>query len=227
MRVELIKKIKETGDSFSFIFKPEKEISWEAGQFIFYKIPHQNPDKRGVERHFTISSAPNEKDIMLTSKFDFKKGSSFKKALYNLRPGSSVEVFDVRGNFSIKNPDKKFVFIAGGIGITPYRSMLLDLVDKGFSPDVTLLYGNKDRDIIFKDILDSLESENDWLDINYIIEPQFINEEVIRGNVSEIHDRIYYISGPPRMVKIVKNILLEMNITEKNILADYFIGYGD
>ena len=78
MKVELIKKIKEAEDSFSFIFKPEKEIFWKPGKFIFYEIPHKDPDSRGIKRHFTISSAPYEKYIMLTSKFDFKKGSSFR-----------------------------------------------------------------------------------------------------------------------------------------------------
>lgn len=227
MKVKLIKKIKESEDSFSFIFSPEKEVIWETGQFIFYRIPHQNPDERGIERHFTISSAPYEKNIMLTTKFDFGKGSSFKKALYNLKPGTNIEAFDIRGNFTIKNPDKKCVFIAGGIGVTPYRAILLNLANKGFGPGITLLYGNKNRDIIFKGVLDRLENDNDWFDVNYIIEPQFIDNEVIKRNVSDIYNRTYYVSGPPQMVKIVKDILLNINIAENDILTDYFTGYKD
>ncbi len=227
MQVELIKKIKESEDSFSFVFKPEKEVHWEPGQFIFYKIPHKNPDSRGIKRHFTISSAPYEKNLMLTAKFDFKNGSSFKRALYNLKLGSQIEAFDIRGKLVVKDINKRLVFIAGGIGITPYRSILLSLVHIGISANITMLYGNKNKDIIFKDILDKLESNNDWLDINYIIEPQLIDSDVIKRNVSDIYHSAYYISGPPNMVKIIKSILLGMKIDQKNIVVDYFSGYVD
>jgi ferredoxin-NADP reductase len=227
MKVELIKRIKETEDSFSFIFKPEEDLHWQAGQFIFFQIPHENPDSRGIKRHFTIASAPYEKIIMLTAKFDFKKGSSFKKALFNLKPGDRIEAFGIRGNLVIKDINSKFVFIAGGIGITPYRAILLDLVHKNASPDITMLYGNKDNDFIFKDMLDRLDSELDWLEINYIIEPQLIDSDVIKRNVSDVYNSIYYISGPHKMVRIIESILLEMKIDKENMLVDYFFGYED
>jgi ferredoxin-NADP reductase len=227
MQVELIKRIKETENSFSFIFKPEKELHWQAGQFIFFQIPHDNPDSRGIKRHFTIASAPYEKFIMITAKFDFKKGSSFKKALFNLKPGNRIEAFGIRGNLVIKDINSKFVFIAGGIGITPYRAILLDLVHKNASPDITMLYGNKNKDIIFKDVLDRLGSGHDWLEINYIIEPQLIDSDVIKRNVSNVYNSIYYISGPHKMVKIIEGILLEMKVDKENMVVDYFSGYDD
>ena len=227
MQVELIKKIKETKDTFSFIFQPENEISWTAGQFILYRIPHRDADERGIKRYFTIATAPYEKNIMLTSRFDFKNGSSFKKALYELKPGSTVEASDLEGSFVVKDPHKKYVFIAGGIGITPYRSILMDLIHRGLNPDVTILYGNKDPDITFKGLLDKLKGSNLWINIDYIIEPDLINEEVIRRNVKDVYNRIYYISGPFNMVSIMKRILLKMNIDEKDMVIDYFPGYDD
>ncbi len=227
MQVELIKRIKESKDLYSFIFKPEKEIHWEPGQFIFYKIPHKNPDSRGIKRHFTISSAPFEKNLMLTTEFDFKNGSSFKRALYNLELGSRIEAFNIRGKLVVKDTNRRLVFIAGGIGITPYRSILLSLVHKGISANITMFYCNKNEDIIFKDILDKLEINNDWLDINYIIEPQLIDRDIIKRNISDIYHCIYYISGPLKMVKVVKNILLGMKIDQKDILVDYFSGLAD
>jgi ferredoxin-NADP reductase len=227
MQVELIKKIKETKDSFSFVFKPEKEVTWEPGQFIFYQIPHRQPDSRGIKRHFTISSAPYEKFIMLTSRFDFKNGSSFKKALFNLKPGDRIEAFDIKGNFVVSDINKKFVFIAGGIGITPYRSILLDFINRSASPDVAMLYGNKSSDIIFKDILDNIGSSNGWLDINYIIEPQLIDSDLIKRSVNDIYNSIYYMSGPPGMVKAIRDTLLGMKIEKENMVTDYFSGYDD
>src|SRR4030042_5259503 len=159
MKVTLIEKIQETKDIYSFIFKPEKQVTWEAGQHIFLKIPHPNPDNRGVIRHFTISSAPFEKNISITSRFDIEKGSSFKKALLKLKTGSTIEAYNLRGNFTIKDLKARYAFIAGGIGITPYRSILLDLSNKNNSVNIILIYGNKDQNIVFKDTLDSIESK--------------------------------------------------------------------
>ncbi|MBN2072853.1 MAG: FAD-dependent oxidoreductase [Actinobacteria bacterium] len=228
MQVELLKKIKESEETFSFIFKPDEEVSWEAGQFIFFRIPHKNPDNRGTERHFTIASAPDEKVIRLTTKFDFEKGSTFKKALYDLEPGNSIEAFGIKGNFIIKDPYKKYILIAGGIGITPYRAMLLDFAYKGIEPDIKLIYGNKNADVIFKDTLDRLESGNKWLKVNYVIEPQLIDKEVIRRNTDDVYNGIYYyVSGPMGMVKNIKSVLLNMNIDKDNIDVDYFPGYSD
>ena len=227
MKVILVKKRKETKDSYSFIFKPEKEISWKAGQHIFYKIQHENPDNRGDIRPFTIATAPYEKNIMLTSRFDFNQGSSFKKALFALKEGSIVEVFDFKGDFVIKDFKSNLVFIAGGVGITPYRSILLDLAHKRKKPEVILLYGNRDGDIIFKDTLDKLVNEYNWLKISYIIGPQFIDSDVIKKNVSDLYNNFYYISGPFKMVQIMRGLLLNMNIESKNIIEDYFPGYSD
>ena len=225
MKVTLINKIQETKVIYSFVFEPENPVTWTAGQHIFLKIPHQKPDDRGEIRHFTISSAPFEKNILVTSKFDFEKGSSFKKALLQLNAGSSIEAFNSRGNFIIKDLKAKYIFIAGGIGITPYRSILMDLINKNRSLDIILLYCCKAGEIIFKDILDEMENKYKWLKIHYIIEPQLINGEIIKNKVPDFLERIFYISGPLIMLKIVEGILSKLNIGKSSIAKDYFPGY--
>jgi len=70
----------EASDIFSFIFTPERPLRWKAGQYLHYILKHQKPDDRGVERYFSIASAPQEERVMLTTRFA-PKGSSFKKAL--------------------------------------------------------------------------------------------------------------------------------------------------
>src|SRR4030042_6046218 len=152
MKLTLINKIQESKDIYTFVFAPEEPITWKAGQHIFLKIPHENLDDRGEIRHFTISSAPFEKDLFITTKFDFVKGSSFKKALFKLNQGDSIEGFNLGGNFIIKDLDAKYVFIAGGIGITPYKSILMDLANEGRLPDVILFYCGKAEGLIFTDI---------------------------------------------------------------------------
>ncbi len=131
------------------------------------------------------------------------------------------------GDFVIKNFKDKLVFMAGGVGITPFRSILMDIIERGENPEVILFYGNKDKDIIFKDTLDKLADNNIWLKIHYILEPQFIDSDIVRKNVNDLYNSFYYISGPLKMVQIMKEMLLKMNIESKNIVEDYFSGYSD
>ena len=225
MKLTLIKKIQESKDIYTFVFEPENPITWEAGQHIFLKIPHEDQDERGEIRHFTISSAPFEKNLFITTKFDFEKGSSFKKALLKLNQGDSIEGFNLGGNFIIKGLKPKYVFIAGGIGITPYRSILMDLTNESRLPDVILFYCGKAEEFIFTDILNEIKNKYERLLVHFIIEPQLINGEIIKEKVPDLKDRIFYISGPMVMVKIVEEILLKLNIGTSNIVKDYFPGY--
>ncbi|MGM0367713.1 MAG: FAD-dependent oxidoreductase [Actinomycetota bacterium] len=223
-----MKKIKETRDVYSFIFKPSTPVTWKAGQFIYYKIPHKNVDNRGDERHFTIASAPHEKDIMLTSKFDFDNGSSFKKALLSLKQGDKVSAYNINGSFTVNDYNKKYVFIAGGIGITPYRSILLDLSRKDKLGDIILLYANSDEEnIAFKGLLENLESRHEGLKVHFIIYPKLIDAKVIKGNVGDIGERTFYISGPIKMVKSVESELEKLGVNKEKIVKDYFPGYRD
>ncbi len=228
MDVKLLKKIRETKDVYSFIFEPSAPVTWKAGQFIYYKIPHKNVDSRGDERHFTIASAPHEKNIMLTSRFDLEDGSSFKKALLNLKQGDKVSAYNINGSFTVNDYKKKYVFIAGGIGITPYRSILLDLSRKNKLGDIILVYANRDeKNISFRGLLEDLESGQEGLKVHFIIYPKLIDAKVIKGNVEDIGERKFYISGPIKMVKSVESELEKLGVKKENIVKDYFPGYRD
>ncbi len=228
MELKLIEKKQETDDVFSFVFQPMKPISWLAGQYIFYKIPHENPDDRGIIRHFTISSPPYQKTIMLTSRFFYQESSSFKQALLAKKVGDFLEAENVRGNFTMQDTDKKLVFIAGGIGITPFHAILLDLEKKDNINDIMLIYSNKDEEsIIFKDTLDRLEKQFRGLKINYLFSPQRCDQELIKNVVRDIQERIFYISGPTRMVKAVEEALQELEVNKENIRKDYIPGTGE
>ncbi len=225
MQVKLIEKIKEAKDTYSLIFHPQEEVSWKAGQFIYYKVPHENPDERGEVRHFTISSAPFEKNIRLTSKFDPENGSSFKRALLSLGLGDTIEAYNIRGSFTV-DQEGNYVFIAGGIGVTPYRPILLDLEKKDALGDILMLYSCKDKEsLAFGDLWKRLENDNPGLGIHYIFSPRLIDKGLIEEKVSALEDRRFYISGPIKMVQAVERSLSEIGVEKEKIVKDYFPGY--
>src|SRR5712691_9034012 len=178
MKLELSATKQEASETFSFIFAPEEPLQWKAGQLLRYVLDHPDPDDRGVERFFTIASAPHEKHVMLTTRFA-AKSSSFKKALRRLRPGDAIEAHDLEGDFVVDDPEKTFVFIAGGIGITPYRAILLDLDYNKKPLNVQLLYANHDNDFPYRKELDALEGRHPEFRIDYVVSPNRIDEKSI------------------------------------------------
>ncbi|MBI2285225.1 FAD-dependent oxidoreductase [Candidatus Saccharibacteria bacterium] len=131
MKLKFVGKKKEEEHVYSFIFEPSNKVSWQPGQYLHYELPHPDTDDRGIERWFTISAPPYEKNIMLTTRFDSQRSSTFKKALHKLKPGQEVEAGEPRGDFLLEPDASRHVLIAGGIGVTPYRSMLLQLDHDG------------------------------------------------------------------------------------------------
>jgi|SRR5579885_1872322 len=225
MKVKLIDRKPEVPHVESFIFEPQESLSWQAGQFLHYVFHHEPTDDRGSDRWFTISAAPYEGHVMLTTRFAEEKGSSFKNALKGLQIGKSIEISYLEGDFILDDPEKKHVFIAGGIGITPFRSMLKQLVFEKKPINVTLLYANRDEHIVFKEELEEIAKENPNFVIHYIFSPEHIDEEKIRHFVPDLRKPIFYISGPEPMVENLGNLLKAMGIAEDHIKQDWFPGY--
>jgi len=225
LKVELLEKYHETEDIISFIFKPLESLKWKAGQFVYYKIPHDKPDNRGIIRHFTIASAPHEKHIRLTTRFFPEGGSSFKKALNSLGIGSQVDTFEIEGSFTVDDYKTKYVFIAGGIGITPFRSIILDLSNKGKIKDIILFYGSRDENIVFENDFNGIALKNPRIKIHNVISPDRIDIDILRKKVPDLLDRKCYISGPMVMIKSVEVFLIELGISPEMIKTDYFSGY--
>src|SRR3989304_10458217 len=99
MKLRFVGKKKEIENVYSFIFKPSRRVSWQPGQYLHYELPHPNVDDRGIERWITISAPPYENHILLTTRFDSNRSSTFKKALLNLKPGTEIEAGEPRGDF--------------------------------------------------------------------------------------------------------------------------------
>ena len=222
MKLRLLDRIKEASDCYSFLFEKPSNFSFTPGQFLIYQLNSSNPDDRGMERYFTIASAPFENEIRLTTRF-FKESSSFKKDLINLQLGTEIEVKGPEGDFFFDSTFENHLFVSGGIGITPFRSILLDLQNKNKEPNIKLYYANKNIEIVFQDELEELSNQN-FL-IEYFIAENTLTPEKIYKDFKVINNCAVYLSGPEPMVESFSTELIKLGIPEKNIKRDYFPGY--
>ena len=148
-----------TGDSkrslqrLHFVFDKPR-ASWLAGQHFMFLKPHFPFDLRGVTRVFTISSAPEEETLCFTTRYFDDQSSSFKRALFRMQPGERLwaygpsPIFDY---FRALDTGRHYVFLTGGIGITPVRATLKHHAAVSGSLTATLLYANRDHEVIFKE----------------------------------------------------------------------------
>src|SRR5579884_3017816 len=226
MRFTLKEKKPETSDVISFVWEPEQPVEWKAGQFLHYILKHPNADDRNEDRWFTVSSAPYERTPQITTRFTPEKGSTFKNALKNLEPGDAIEVDGpADGDFTIEDFSKSFVFIAGGIGVTPFHSMLKQMDHDGDPINVTLLYANRTGEVPFKEEFEEIASRHDTFKIHYILDPQRIDEDIIRQYVPHLESAIFYVSGPEPMVDAMNEMLKKMGVPEEHLKGDWFPGY--
>lgn len=227
MRLKLIERIPEAAGVESFIFEPQEPISWRPGQFLHWVLHHEPTDDRGSDRWFTVSAAPYEGRVMLTTRVKADgQQSSFKKALIALETGSEMmEVSDVDGDFIVEDPSREYVFIAGGIGVTPFRSILKQLDHDGEAIKATLIYGNRDADAPFKAEFAELETRHPEFHVRYVLAPERIDEAKIRELVPDLEKPMFYVSGPEPMTDALHAVLKGMGIASERIKGDWFPGY--
>ncbi len=222
MKLTLIKRKKEVGNIYTFFFKPGKKINWTAGQYLIYSLDHKNADLRGKQRFFTISSSPSEKLPTITTRI-YKNSSSFKKALFNLNPGETINAKGPDGDFTLNSKTNHYVFIASGIGITPFASIIKELNYKQKKINITLLYANKSsKQALFLKELEEIAKINKDFKIKNLFK-QKLTPNLLKQYIHP--EYIYYISGPDSMVEKTLGILKKLNVNEDKIRLDYFSGY--
>ncbi len=219
---------------YEFIFSKDKNFSFLPGQYFEWTLGGIGiPDMRGIRRFFTISSAPTEENIKIGIKIN-ENGSKFKKRLLNLEKGEKIFAGSLAGDFTLPAHKKeKYVFIAGGIGVTPFRSMIKNLIDKKEKADIILFYSSTfSQDFVYKEIFDSAKEIgvkaiyiSTKPDKSWTGRTGRINKALISEEVSDYKDRIYYLSGPSSMVQSYKDLLGSLGIKRNKIHTDYFPGF--
>ncbi|MBA3724325.1 MAG: RnfABCDGE type electron transport complex subunit D [Candidatus Levybacteria bacterium] len=224
-------------NTYEYVFRSNQTLHYKPGQYLEWTLPHKRADMRGNRRYFTIASSPTEKHLRLGVKIG-ENGSSFKKKLTNYQSGDVIVGSQLTGDFTMPDDaSEKLVFIAGGIGVTPFRSMIKYLLDKGEKRSIILFYANKTADeIAYKDIFDRAQQELGLKSIYVLSDKEHIpsgwlgkvgriDETMITQEVPDFKERTYYLSGPNAMVDSYKHLLLKMGVSKTNIVTDYFPGF--
>ena len=243
IELTLLEKQKIEGtDVMSFKFD-KGSLQHKAGQYAYFDIGGVYNDPKGPIRHFTIASSPTENFILMSTRI---RDSPYKKRLASLEIGVKVKVRGPEGKFVLHDDySKPAIFLSGGIGVTPFRSMIKYSTDSLLPFKITMFDSNRNQEnILFKNEFDDCANTNKNLKIVYAVtdegEGQASNSEDWKGERSRINkgmmtkyvsqdelDRaLFYVCGPPTMLNAMKQILKdELKVSEERIKTEEFTGY--
>lgn len=224
---------KESPNIWTFYFVPKKPISYVAGQYVEMLLAHKNADERGDRRWFTLSSSPTDDLISITTKFATKNGSSFKRSLQKLKPGDTVKVSEAMGDFVLpKDTSVPLIFVAGGIGITPFHSMFSWLADNHKNRNIHLLYAVQTEDeLVFQETFQRVN-----IHARIIVSQPSDEWGGLRGHLTAqdilglepLDDKsLIYLSGPEQMVENLEAELKKSGVPKTQIVGDFFPGYHE
>lgn len=216
----------------TFWFEPDKKMHFTAGQFTELTLPHAQADDRGDKRWFTLSSSPDNYSVSITTKYaGDDKSSSFKKALFSLEPSTEVDLADAMGDFVLPKDSKRpLVFVAGGIGLTPFHSIAQWLIDQNQTRDIKFVYGvNNEEEIVFQDTFDKAGIHPTIVVGNPSAEwggeRGRISAELVLGLTQPPKDALIYVSGPEPMTEALEKDFAKAGVKKDQLVLDFFPGY--
>ncbi len=226
---EVMQVLSRTRDTLSVRFARPKGFDYLPGQYMFITLSYAGEPKT---KHLTISSSPTEDFLEVTKRLT---GHEFSNALEAVKPGDRVVIRGPYGGFTFQGEHDRVCMLSGGIGITPLRSMIRYSTDKGLSASIVLLYSNSHEDnIIFEDDLESMAKRNPNLKVvNTITRPSpawkgltgRIDRDMIVRELPDYANRVFFTSGPMKMVDAILALLENLGLPENQIKREYFPGY--
>lgn len=232
----LIDRVLVAEGTMAFHFARPPHWTFRAGQFIdITLLDPPETDSEGDTRGFSISSAPSEAGIVITTRL---RDTAFKRVIGTMPIGATARIEGPFGDLRLHHAVRPAVVLTGGIGITPFRSILVEAVRTGGLPyPVVVLYANRrPRDAAFLDELEDLATR----DANLTFIPTMsgiatedpwtgerghIDASMVRRHLGGVTDAIYYLTGPPAMVQALRSMLVEMDVDEDDIRTEEFSGY--
>ncbi len=220
-------------NTWEFVFTKPRNMLFKAGQYLEWMLPHAAADMRGIRRYFTIASSPTEDKVRLALKV-MNPGSSYKAALTTLPIGGTVVASQRAGDFTLpRDTTKKIAMIAGGIGVTPFRSQVKYLIDTKASTNVLLFYcANTKADIAYGDIWQQAAAVLAFKLVPVLAkEPEspeyetgFLTADILKRRTPDLLERTWYVSGPPPMVTATVKTLRTLGVSKRHIVEDFFPG---
>lgn len=241
VKLTLVDKKEVAKGTKSFIFETEKEISWLPGQFYYFTLPKlTHDDPKGATRHFTIHLSPTEgKNIGFTTRM--RADSGYKQSLDELEMGATLTGAGPEGTFILDEHEKgEHVILCGGIGITPFRSIIKYNVDRGLTDTkIHLIYANSAPDeIAFRDELEAWAEKSPNIDLHLTVSKP---DKTWKGNVGRIDEEMvkkiivncklnienctWWICGPPPMVTAMEKLASDLKIPSGKVRTEKFTGY--
>jgi ferredoxin-NADP reductase len=235
--VKLLSREEVAEDTMSFYFGKPAGFQFNPGQYLDCSLINPpETDAEGNIRTLSIASAPTEKDLMVATRM---RDTAFKRVLKTMPLGSQLQIDGPLGSFTLhSSASRPAVFLAGGIGITPFRSMIVNAAREGLARRVVLFYSNRrPEDSAFLQELQQIGSGNKNYQTICVItkmekskrpwhgETGYIDKAMLVRFVSDLAAPIYYVAGPPAMVTALKETLTGAGVNEDDIRSEDFAGY--
>ncbi|WP_417898763.1 FAD-dependent oxidoreductase [Bacillus haimaensis] len=213
-----LKRNKESDGVYTFLFEKEKDLTWHAGQHGLFTITHRKI--KNATRPLTVASTPAENVVKITTAIS-DKPSEFKKALLELEEGMKIRMNGPVGSFYL-NDNSPALFIAGGIGITPFRAIVkqLEAEGNGIQKQIKLLYLDSGKSYIYKDEFNL----NPLMDTSYLASRDELYLEIDKFITTNNNSAKYFIAGSKSMVDSITGHLKSNGILKRNIKKDAFMG---
>lgn len=232
------KKKEQVADgTWSFYFEKPADFTFEAGQYVALVLPRLvAPDKRGPVRSLSICSAPAEEDLVFTMRIT---ESGFKQSIMALEPGEVAQATKPIGHFTLSHAadDKPVVFIVGGIGITPARSIIKQAEHDMNTRPLFLFYSNRmKKDAAFHDELRGVRlaqyryiptfSQETAVCVDGTEERGYICPSMLEKYLSleQIQESWYYLVGAPAFIEAMEQMLRGLGVIEERMVNDPFTG---
>lgn len=234
---ELVSKETIAEGTMAFRFKRPEGFIWKAGQSI--DLTFMNPpltDAKGNTRAYSIVSAPHEEHLMIATRM---RESAFKNSLKNAEAGFPVDIVGPFGSFTLhQKENRSAVMLVGGIGITPFMSMIKDAAERRLPHKIYLFYSNRrPEDAAFFSELSQLSERNEnftfvptmsEMEKSQVVwegEQGYITKEMIEKYAPSREDAVYYSAGPQGMVVAMRALLNTMGVSDDDFRTEEFSGY--
>ena len=234
---KLLNRVEIAEGTMAFHFEKPSQFDFKPGQSAGVTLLNRpETDSEGNTRTFSIASSPFENQLIFATRM---RDTAFKRSLKKLPLGTEVKIDSAMGSFTLhKNSAKPAVFLAGGIGITPFLSIVRQSDHDRLPHKLYLFYSNRrPEDAPFLEALQTLEKSNPNFQLictmtemlkshkEWSEETELINKEMLSRHLPSLQEPIYYVAGPPAMVTGMRKMLVGAGVDEDDVRSEEFAGY--